>query len=327
MIQLSYIIPTYNMEKYLDECIQSILDKTFIDSEIILVDDGSTDNTPMICDRYASQYDFISVIHKSNGGISSARNAGLDRAIGKYVCFIDSDDFIKTDFAEEFLRICNTHDLDIIRGWYGIYEEEKKQYLNHKFPEITYTNYCLSGKEFLVSSIKEKANEVVPWLGFFRREYLVNHNLRFPEGIGYEEDQLFFLEALICDDQCRVYQCDIEFYSYRKREGSATKTPTLKQVKDVLFVVEKETNLVQEYKICGNVKKAALKYICSSFYQLTSIYGRLNQEDARKTADLTPYWMKWQCIINPYDWHQWIKIVLFTYAKWIVDYVYDRRRR
>lgn len=74
---------------------------------------------------------------------------------------------------------------------------------------------------------------MVPWLGFFKREYLTKHNLLFPEGIAYEEDQLFFLEALICDQKCRIYQSDLEFYAYRKRDGSATKTPTLKQVQDV----------------------------------------------------------------------------------------------
>lgn len=313
------------MEQYLEECIQSILSKNFSSSEIILVDDGSTDRTTLICDRYAEQFDFVYVIHKKNGGISSARNAGLDKARGKYVCFIDSDDFIKMDFAEEFLEICESNNLDIIRGWYGIYEEAENIYIDHQFPDITYSNKVLTGKEFLNRSISEKANEVVPWLGFFRREYLLRHGLKFPEGIAYEEDQLFFLEALLCDDSCRVYQSDIEFYAYRKRAGSATKTPTLKQVQDILFVVEMETELVKKYNLHGKVKKSVLQYICSSFYQLTSIYGRLQKQDAVKAAQMTPFWIKWQCIRYPYDWHQWIKIVLFTYVRWVVDYVYRRK--
>lgn len=326
MIRLSYIIPAYNMEKYLDECILSILNKQFKNSEIILVDDGSTDGTAAICDRYVEEYEFIQVIHKENGGISSARNAGLNKARGKYVCFIDSDDFIKVDFAEKFLDICDINSLDVIRGWYGIYEEKDEVYVEHSFPDITYANKVLDGKQFLNKSISEKANEVVPWLGFFRREYLTEHKLQFPEGIAYEEDQLFFLETLLCDDSCRVYQSDIEFYTYRKRAGSATKTPTLKQVKDILFIVEHETGLIKKYNISGETKKTVLKYICSSFYQLTSIYGRLEKKDAQQAAKLTPFWMKWQCIKYPYDRHQWIKIVLFTYARWFVDYVYRSRK-
>ena len=314
------------MEKYLDECIQSILNKQFRNSEIILVDDGSTDGTAAICDRYVEEYEFIQVIHKENGGISSARNAGLNKARGKYVCFIDSDDFIKVDFAEKFLDICDINSLDVIRGWYGIYEEKDEVYTEHQFPDITYANKVLDGKQFLNKSISEKANEVVPWLGFFRREYLTEHKLHFPEGIAYEEDQLFFLETLLCDDSCRVYQSDIEFYAYRKRAGSATKTPTLKQVKDILFIVEHETSLIKKYNINGETKKSVLKYICSSFYQLTSIYGRLEKKDAQQAARLTPFWMKWQCIKYPYDRHQWIKIVLFTYARWFVDYVYRSRK-
>lgn len=326
MIELSYIIPAYNMEKYLDECIQSILNRQFDNSEIILVDDGSTDSTPFICDQYAAKYNFINVIHKKNGGISSARNVGLDKAQGKYVCFIDSDDFIKVDFAEKFLEICNKNQLDIIRGWYGIYEEETGAYSEHPYPEITYTNKALNGQAFLNHSVEERANEVVPWLGFFRREFLTKNNIRFPEGIAYEEDQLFFLKALLCDKTCRVYQSNIEFYAYRKRAGSATKTPAVKQAEDILYVVEQESLLIEKYGLTGNNRKAALKYVCSSFYQLTSIYGRLEKKDALKVAKMTPFWIKWQCIKYPYDRHQWIKIVLFTYARWFVDYVYRSRK-
>lgn len=326
MIRLSYIVPAYNMEKYLDECLQSILNTQICSSEIILVDDGSTDSTPVICDKYAEQFECVHVIHKQNGGISSARNTGIENAKGKYVCFIDSDDYIKTEFVEEFLAICEINNLDIIRGWYGIYEEAENTFIKHPFPNITYANCVLSGKEFLDKSVSEKANEVVPWLGLFRKEYLQKNVLRFPEGISYEEDQLFFLESLLNDESCRIYQSNIEFYIYRKRAGSATKTPTLKQVEDILYIVKKEAELVKKLKLQGKIKKSALKYICSSFYQLTSIYGRLEKDEAIKVPQMVPFWMKKLCIRYPYDKHQWIKIMLFTYARWLVDYVYTRRR-
>lgn len=324
-IRLSYIVPAYNMEKYLNDCVKSIIKQKVLNTEIILVDDGSTDNTSEICDKYAAEYGFIHVIHKENGGISSARNAGLKKARGEYVCFVDSDDFFKQAFAQNFLEICETEKLDIIRGWYGIYDEERGVFVDHQYPNISFSNKTLSGKEFLVHTITEKANEVVPWLGFFRREYLLEHNLQFPEGIAYEEDQLFFLEALLCDDNCRVYQSDIEFYAYRKRAGSATKSPKLKQVQDIIYVVEKETELISSFHLTGKVREAAYKYICSSFYQLTSIYGRLEKKYAERAAKLAPFWMKWQSICHPYDRHQQVKIFLFTFARWFVDLVYKRR--
>lgn len=325
-IKLSFVVPIYNMEKYLEACIRSILLQNVEHSEIILVDDGSTDTSVSLCDKYVKQYENIKGIHKANGGISSARNEGLLAAQGEYICFVDSDDFFKKEFANDFLEICEKEDLDIIRGWYGIYEEDTKTYQKHLFPEISYSNKTLSGYDFLKKSVLEHANEVVPWLGFFKRDYLVKNKLFFPEGIAYEEDQLFFLEALICDKECRVYQSDIEFYSYRKRQGSATKTPKFKQIEDILYVVEKEKELLDKYQLQKDIKNSAFKYICSSFYQLTSIYGRLKKEDAIKTAKITPFWMKWQCICHPYDRHQFLKILLFTFARWVVDLVYKRRQ-
>lgn len=326
-IKLSFIVPIYNMENYLEECVESILLQNVEQSEIILVDDGSMDASVSLCDKYEKQYGNIKVIHKVNGGISSARNRGLSVAQGEYICFVDSDDFFKSEFANDFLEICEKENLDIIRGWYGIYEEDTKTYQQHLFPEISYINKTLSGYEFLKKSVLEHANEVVPWLGFFKRDYLVKNKLVFPEGIAYEEDQLFFLEALICNKECRVYQSDIEFYSYRKRQGSATKTPKFKQIEDILYVVEKETRLLDKYQLPKDIKNSALKYICSSFYQLTSIYGRLKKEDIIKTAKITPFRMKWQCICHPYDIHQFLKIFLFTFARWGVDLVYKRSRR
>ena len=101
-LKFSIILPIYNVEKYLPKCVESILSQTFTDYEIILVDDGSTDNSPAICDKFAKEHSNIKVIHKVNGGQSEARNLGADTANGEYIIFIDSDDFIiKNDFLEK----------------------------------------------------------------------------------------------------------------------------------------------------------------------------------------------------------------------------------
>lgn len=325
MIELSFIVPIYNMEKYLEKCVSSIVQQHVEKSEIILVNDGSTDTSLLLCYELAEKYKNIVVIDKENGGISSARNAGLRAANGDYVCFVDSDDFFKENFANTFLEICYKERLDVIRGWYGIYDEEHDRYTNHTFPEISYLDCVSCGSVFLQKSVEEHSNEVVPWLGFFKRSYLNVNEIEFPVGIAYEEDHLFFLKTLLANKDCRVYQSDIEFYAYRKRAGSATKTPTLKQIKDILYVVEQETKLINTHNLTGSVKKATLRYICSSFYQLTSIYGRLSRADKDQVAILIPFWIKWQCICHPYDRHQQLKIMLFTFARWFVDFVYRRR--
>lgn len=322
---ISFIVPIYNMERYLRQCLDSILMQNVEAQEIILINDGSTDDSLSICREYEAKYSFVKLIDKPNGGISSARNAGLQAASGEYICFVDSDDYYIGSFANDFLKLCAENQLDIIRGWYEIYDEETDTYLNDSAPCVSYSMKPISGREFLERSVLEHANEVVPWLGFFRREYLQKHSITFPEGIAYEEDQLFFLDALLCDADCRVMQTDCVFYAYRKRRGSATKTPTLKQAQDVLFVVERETALLDAYDLPDTTKKAAKRYICSSFYQLTSIYGRVSKKDKRAIKKAVSFSVEWECIKNPYDRHQQIKILLFTFARWIVDLVYKKR--
>ena len=98
--KISIIIPVYNVEKYLNKCIDSCIGQTYSNFEIILINDGSIDNSPAICDKFAAQYDYIKVIHKQNSGVSDARNAGLEIASGKYVTFVDSDDIIHEKYLE-----------------------------------------------------------------------------------------------------------------------------------------------------------------------------------------------------------------------------------
>ena len=114
MILLSIVVPIYNVEKYLEKCIESILNQSFIDFEIILVDDGSTDKSGIICDEYSKKDSRIKVIHKENKGVSSARNTGINEAIGKYVAFVDPDDTIHFKKYEIMLNECLKNDLDMV---------------------------------------------------------------------------------------------------------------------------------------------------------------------------------------------------------------------
>ncbi|MDE6526825.1 MAG: glycosyltransferase, partial [Muribaculaceae bacterium] len=114
--KLSVIVPVYKVEDFLPKCIDSILNQTYRNIEVILVDDGSPDNCPAICDKYARKDHRINVIHKTNGGLCSARNAGLDAASGDYVTFVDSDDWIEHDAYKPLISYCIENQLDIIGG-------------------------------------------------------------------------------------------------------------------------------------------------------------------------------------------------------------------
>ncbi len=110
---ISVVIPAYNVGKYIDKCIDTVLTQTYSNIEIILVDDGATDDTAEICDNYAKKDNRVKVIHKKNGGLSDARNAGIDAAKGKYITFIDSDDYIADDYVEFLYKLLIGKDADI----------------------------------------------------------------------------------------------------------------------------------------------------------------------------------------------------------------------
>ena len=123
---ISVIVPIYNVEKYLQKCVDSIINQTYKNLEIILVDDGSPDNCPKMCDDYAEKDSRIKVVHKENGGLSDARNVGMEVATGEYVSFIDSDDYISLDFYETLLETIVDNDSDVVEcGVVKFYENEK----------------------------------------------------------------------------------------------------------------------------------------------------------------------------------------------------------
>ena len=152
-MKLSIIVPIYNVEPYLRKCIDSILAQTFTDFECILVDDGSPDNCPTICDEYAKKDSRIRVIHKENGGLSDARNAGLDIAQGEYIGFVDSDDYILEDMYSQMILkmdlyhadivVCGIENIDengnILENWQNLCGDsvyEKEEYINNLYPDI-----------------------------------------------------------------------------------------------------------------------------------------------------------------------------------------------
>ena len=321
---VSFIIPVYNVGAYLHACLDSILAQSLTDYEVLLVNDGSSDNSIEICWEYEAKYDFVHVMDQPNQGVSVARNNGMRAAKGKYICFMDADDFYTVDFASNFFEICERERLDVIRGFYRFFDEDTQSFRNEPEKKLSYYNKVLTGGEFLNLSIREHANEVVPVGGFFRREHLLDNDIWFPEGIIFEEDQIFFLETLL-KSPARVMQTPVEFYAYRKRTGSATTTPTLKKAQDVGFIVGKELAMVTQ--ISNHVvRRAAKRFAGSSFFQLTCIYGRLPKEQRKDARRICDFKTKLTCVFHASDRYQQMKIALFTFAPWLVDLIYDLRK-
>lgn len=183
---ISVIVPVYNVEKYLRRCIDSILAQTFTDFELLLIDDGSKDNSGKICDEYAERDNRIKVFHKENGGVSSARNIGLDNAKGEWITFVDSDDWIDKEYLNDYLN----YDVDLIcQGLKQINAtdnsiEDLKKYdflETYVSDHISYALYVM----FIDGTLG------YIWNKLFKHKILKDHNIRFIENISIREDEIF----------------------------------------------------------------------------------------------------------------------------------------
>lgn len=222
MPKVSVIVPVYNAEKYLQECVDSILGQTIADLELILVDDGSTDSSPELCDGYAQQDTRVKVIHKPNGRAASARNAGLRAASGEYVAFVDSDDWILPGMYEKMLETGADVTLcDYVR-FRGETEIPFSQpnvnagfYDKTQMREKIYPHLVMDGIEYPIT--------ISNWVLLIRRDIIVRNRLSYREDIHISEDAPFGSEVLYCANSF-AYLKGEHFYHYRMTEGSASKT-------------------------------------------------------------------------------------------------------
>lgn len=214
---ISVIIPIYKVEQYLDECIESIINQTYKNLEIILVDDGSPDESTARCDEWTKRDNRIRVIHKKNGGLSSARNAGLDVATGEYISFVDSDDFINLDALQNlYNRFQGDEDIVIVSGMIYRYKDGNINALKDEW-RLT-EEKVIAAKDFLLETLTQKTSHTV-WNKLYRRNIL--DGVRFCEGRN-NEDTLFMydLGKKISSMDVRMIEIPQYVYYYRYREDS-----------------------------------------------------------------------------------------------------------
>lgn len=209
-MKLSIIVPVYKVEKYLDVCVQSILDQTFTDYELILVDDGSPDSCGEMCEAWAKRDSRIKVIHKKNGGLSDARNAGIDVAQGEYIGFVDSDDYIKPDMYEVLITNLESCHADIsICGYVDIYANGEKH------ESLCRDRFVWNKEEVIENVLRGRLLSVHAVTKLYKRELF--KNVRYPVG-KISEDAYVIMDIL---DQVRVAVfTPYSAYCYVHREGS-----------------------------------------------------------------------------------------------------------
>jgi len=212
---LSIIVPIYNVEEYLPKCIDSVLAQTFIDFELILVDDGSHDNCPQICDNYAAKDDRIVMIHKQNGGVSSARNAAMKIARGRYIAFVDGDDSIIPDAYEPMVREMEEYQLDILAGRCCRMIDGK---IKHAASVFTFPNKVYAGIDYMCLCLQGGFMGTGCWLNMYDRKFLLDNKLFFRDIL--HEDELWIPQVFF--KARRVKYIDLVFYIYLLRADSCT---------------------------------------------------------------------------------------------------------
>ena len=275
---VSIIVPIYKVEKFLKRCIDSIVNQTFSDFEIILVDDGSPDNCPNICDEYKKIEERIVVIHKENGGLSSARNAGLDIAKGKYVLFVDSDDYIKPDLLETCVPLIENNNYDSIRFGYEKIDDNFKK-IRERHPSKYLYSFEKSEEKltFLRDHLLSYRIPFTAWSCLFKNEIIQKHHLRFySERIIYSEDTFFSALYTFYSNNC--FALDKVFYVYQDNINSLMGTY---KSKNELLINKCICWSKELYKQCNDEYLRERFYIIASAFYKNELPFNTNPENIK----------------------------------------------
>lgn len=270
---ISVIVPIYNVEKYLQQCIDSILIQTYTDLEIILVDDGSTDDCSNICDRYEQIDPRINVIHKENGGLSSARNIGIKASRGEYLAFVDSDDYILPDMYEKMLKALNDSDSDVVMcNYYRFFEKD------NKLIKANLSYCCDSGESFLKTNILDDS---YAWNKLYRKELF--EDICFPVGKYFED--VFIMHNIFLKAR-KVMVIPDALYVYRRRDNSISSCMSSYYRIDFLEAVVAKLRFLIGLGAGENV----IFYHCMQIY---SIWKHFYNSDKRRDELVVAGWKKY----------------------------------
>lgn len=239
---ISIIVPVYNVEKYLDKCINSVLDQDYSNFEVILVNDGSTDNSGNICDKYAQKEKRITVIHQDNHGSHYTRKVGFDNARGKYICFIDSDDWLDSDYISSQLTAIEHNGADVILCDYYFNNGEKDMYHSNMPTNI-------KPKTLICESLECKIHAGL-WCKMFKRSFFIDNNIPFPK-YSYYEDMFTWISFLHYNP--KTAYLNHASYHYRYNPSSLTGNRSLqKRIKSYKEFIGNMEDLDSLYHITNN---------------------------------------------------------------------------
>ncbi len=249
MPKVSVVIPVYNVEEYLHDCLDSILDANATDFEVVAVNDGSTDKSGQILDIYAAKDARVRVIHKQNEGNSIARNTGFEQSTGEYILFVDSDDMIVPDTIPLSVQAIERSGADVVLfDFQHIAQDGRPGSVFSSMEEPTFQNRMLDDR-FEVTMLIQAS----PWCKLYSRAFLEDHKLRFTPDLWFE-DLLFCLQMVACRPQ--IYYLPQSFYLYRQRAKSITKSIASPRNHEIISVFEKAIEYYEEkdlYTVCADL--------------------------------------------------------------------------
>lgn len=251
MPKVSIIVPVYNVEKYLDRCMQTLLSQTLEDIEIVLVDDGSPDNCPKLCDEYAKKDPRVKVVHKENGGLGSARNSGLDVATGEYVAFVDSDDYNSVEAYEVLYNKAKETDADIV---YAGFTMQNSDGTKSKCFVLDHTWVGKDITAFLQSMIFDTKPDIDTiwmsvWNGLYKRDLIERNKIRFFSEREYLSEDILFHTMLV--PLCKKIVCIPQtFYHYCYNGTSLTHSSfNVRKIECNIRLFEKLSEIAESYHL------------------------------------------------------------------------------
>ena len=269
--KVSIIIPVYNSEKTLKKCIESVINQTYKNIEILIINDGSKDKSLNIMNEYKNKDERIIVINQKNKGLSGARNTGINNATGDYITFIDSDDYIKPNLVKDTIKIFEEYECDVVRNNYELsYENGKNELRNEMYEENRIIN-IEEKKEELIQNILLGKVQSYSWLLTIKREILDKNNLKFDEDIFFMEDIVFIIRLIFCIKNIYFVREPNYFY-YQSNENSLTKD-TKKYVKNINNILVMKKRLEKILKMNINEFENYIKIINTVY--LNGIIGYL----------------------------------------------------
>ena len=249
-VDLSIIVPVYNVEKYLKQCLNSLICQTLDNYEIIIINDGSTDNSKDIINQYCRSNYNIKVINQKNSGLSVARNRGISEASGEYIAFIDSDDYICNDMMESMLNQAKLNNLDlVVCNYERVYDNSEKNEVvySHLEEGVVYAGKELL-KKFLVNKITPNACDKI-----YKKSIFTKNNIMFPT--GYYHEDLLTMYNILSNINAAAY-INRDYYKYRCRENSITTSLSIKNITDMEYIIDEINSMFNNsYKSQNELQK------------------------------------------------------------------------